>query len=114
MCAIRRLVVLSENPSELATFYETVFGMETTQAFTNRVVLTDGVMRLVIMNLNPNPRNGLYCYGLTANRDRNQNRRRLQETGISFSSEPDWLDEGKQQLHLRDPEGNLVTVFGIN
>ena len=114
MCELRRLILLSQNPSELATFYQNVFGMEAIDESAKKVVLTDGVMRLVIMNLNPNPRTGLYCYGLRANGDWNLKLRQLQETGLSVSPEPDWVDEGKQQFHLRDPEGNLVTVFGIN
>ena len=111
MCEVRRLVLLSERPSELATFYQKVFGMEAIDESAKKVVLTDGVMRLVIMNLNPNPRTGLYCYGVKANSDWNQ---KLQETKLLVSSGPDWVDEGKQQFHLRDPEGNLMTVFGIN
>jgi catechol-2,3-dioxygenase len=112
MCEVRRLVVLSANTSELANFYKAVFGMEPTQQSANKVVLTDGVMQLVILNLNPNPVNGLYCYGLAANGTWGEKLSQLKNAGISVMSEPDWVKEGKQQLHLRDPEGNLVTVFG--
>src|SRR5919109_5492308 len=112
MCEVRCLVVLSANPPELANFYKTVFGMEPTQQSTNKVVLTDGVMQLVVLNLNPNPLNGLYCYGLAASGTWNEKLSQLQDAGISVMSKLDWVNEGKQQLHLRDPEGNLVTVFG--
>jgi hypothetical protein len=27
---------------------------------------------------------------------------------------PDWVDEGRRQIHFRDPEKNLVTLFRIN
>ena len=111
MCEVRRLVLLSSNPPELAKFYKTGFGMASTRESANNVVLTDGVMQLVILDLNPNPLNGLYCYGLAAGGDWNKKLRQLQDAGISVTSEPDWVDEGKQQFHLRDPEGNFVTVF---
>jgi catechol-2,3-dioxygenase len=114
MCEVRRLVLLSSDPRQLSKFYETVFGMKTIQKSANKVVLTDGVMRLAILNLNPNPLTGLYCYGIAAHGDWNAKLRQLQDAGVSVSKESDWLDEDEQQLHLRDPEGNLVTVFGIN
>jgi catechol-2,3-dioxygenase len=112
MCEVRRLVVLSANPPELANFYKAVFGMEPMQESANKVVLTDGVMQLVILNLNPNPLHGLYCYGLAANGTWNEKLSQLQEGGFSVTAGPDWVDEGKQQFQLRDPEGNIVTVFG--
>jgi catechol 2,3-dioxygenase-like lactoylglutathione lyase family enzyme len=114
MCEVRRLVLLSSDPRQLSKFYETVFGMKTIQKSANKVVLTDGVMRLAILNLNPNPLTGLYCCGIAAHGDWNAKLRQLQDDGVSVSKESDWLDEDEQQLHLRDPEGNLVTVFGIN
>jgi catechol-2,3-dioxygenase len=112
MCQVRRLVLLSDNPRELAKFYKAVFQMAPRQESANKVVLTDGVMQLVILDLNPNPLNGLYCYGLAADGEWTKNFRQLLDPGIAVTSEADWLDEGKQQLRLRDPEGNFVTVFG--
>ena len=114
MCRLRRLVLLSEHPSELARFYKTVFGMHALLDSANKAILTDGVMHLVILNLHPNPMIGLYCYGLEANGDWSEALRRIQDQGISVSSEPDWVNDDKKQFQLHDPEGNLVTVFGMH
>jgi catechol-2,3-dioxygenase len=111
---VRRLVILSQNPQELARFYIEVFGMETVKAAAHKVVLTDGVMQLVLLNLDPNPVNGLYCYGLAGNENCAAAVRRLEDSKLAVSWGPDWVDEGKRQMHLRDPEENLVTVFGMN
>ncbi|HEY1373003.1 MAG TPA: VOC family protein, partial [Candidatus Binatia bacterium] len=48
MNELRRLVVLTENPERLAEFYKEVFGLAA-KNFTGGVVLTDGVMRLVLL-----------------------------------------------------------------
>jgi len=114
MSEARRLVILSQNPQELARFYIEVFGMETVKAGAHKVVLTDGVMQLVLLNLDPNPVNGLYCYGLAGNENCAAALRRLEDSKLAVSWGPDWIDEGKRQMHLRDSEENLVTVFGMN
>ena len=114
MSEVRRLVILSQNPQELARFYIEVFGMETVKAAAHKVVLTDGVMQLVLLNLDPNPVNGLYCYGLAEKENCAAALRRLEDSKLAVSWGPDWVDEGKRQMHLRDPEENLVTVFGMN
>jgi catechol 2,3-dioxygenase-like lactoylglutathione lyase family enzyme len=114
MNALRRLVILSQNPQELARFYTMVFGMEAVKTAAHKVVLTDGVMQLVLLNLDPNPLNGLYCYGLAGNEHSDETLRRLEDSKLAFSWGPDWVDEGKRQLQLRDPEENLVTLFGMN
>jgi catechol 2,3-dioxygenase-like lactoylglutathione lyase family enzyme len=114
MNALRRLVILSQNPQELARFYTTVFAMEAVKTAAHKVVLTDGVMQLVLLNLDPNPLNGLYCYGLAGNENADETLRRLADSKLALSWEPDWVDEGKRQLQLRDPEENLVTLYGMN
>jgi catechol 2,3-dioxygenase-like lactoylglutathione lyase family enzyme len=112
--ALRRLVILSQSPQELARFYTTVFGMEAVKTAAHKVVLTDGVMQLVLLNLDPNPLNGLYCYGLAGNENSDETLRRLEDSKLAVSWGPDWVDENKRQVHLRDPEENLVTLFGMN
>lgn len=114
MNALRRLVILSRNPEELARFYTVVFAMEAVKTSAEKVVLTDGVMQLVLLNLDPNPVNGLYCYGLAGNENSDEILRRLEENKVAVSWGPDWVDDGKRQMHLRDPEENLVTLFRIN
>ena len=114
ICEVRRLILVSPDPRQLAKFYRTVFGMEAIHESANKVVLSDGVMRMAILNLDPNPLTGLYCYGMAAHRGWDSKLRQLQDEGVPVATESDWLDEGKQQSQLRDPEGNLVTVFGIN
>jgi catechol 2,3-dioxygenase-like lactoylglutathione lyase family enzyme len=114
MNALRRLVILSQNPQELARFYTTVFAMEAVKTAAHKVVLTDGVMQLVLLNLDPNPLNGLYCYGLAGNENADETLRRLADSKLALSWEPDWVDEGKRQAQLRDPEENLVTLYGMN
>src|SRR5262250_2265632 len=108
MSEVRRLVILSQNPQELARFYIEVFGMETVKAAAHKVVLTDDVMQLVLLNLDPNPVNGLYCYGLAGNENCAAALRRFEDSKLAVSWGPDWVDEGKRQMHLRDPEENLV------
>jgi catechol 2,3-dioxygenase-like lactoylglutathione lyase family enzyme len=105
--AVRRLVVLTRNPERLAEFYTEVFGMAA-KNFTGGVVLTDGVMQLVLLRRGGDA--GLYGYGLAANGD--ETLRRLNELDIATAAEPDWLDAGKRQVILRDPENNLVALFG--
>jgi catechol 2,3-dioxygenase-like lactoylglutathione lyase family enzyme len=112
--AVRRLVILSQKPEELARFYTEVFGMDTVKTAARKMVLTDGVMQLVLLNLDPNPVSGLYCYGLAANETSDEVLRRVEDSKLAVSWGPDWVDEGKRQMHLRDPEENLVTVFGMN
>jgi len=88
--------------------------MDTVKTAAHKVVLTDGVMQLVLLNLDPNPVSGLYCYGLAANETSDEVLRRVEDGKLAVSWGPDWVDEGKRQMHLRDPEENLVTVFGMN
>jgi catechol 2,3-dioxygenase-like lactoylglutathione lyase family enzyme len=114
MNAVRRLVILSQNPEELARFYTAVFGMEAVKTAAHKVVLTDGMMQLVLLNLDPNPVSGLYCCGLAGKENSDETLRRLAESKLTVSWRPDWVDEGERQVHLRDPEENLVTVFGMN
>jgi catechol 2,3-dioxygenase-like lactoylglutathione lyase family enzyme len=114
MSEVRRLVILSQDPQELARFYTGVFGMEAVKTAAHKVVLTDGVMQLVLLNLDPNPASGLYCYGLAGNENCAETLRRLEDSRLAVSWGPDWVDEGKRQMHLRDPEENLVTVFGMS
>ena len=110
---VRRLVILSKNPVELSHFYKSVFGLETIQSAPNRVVLTDGVMQLVLLNFQNNPVNGLYCYGLAVSNQSDETLRRLAERNVAVTWQSDWLDESKRQVSLRDPEENLVTLFGM-
>jgi catechol 2,3-dioxygenase-like lactoylglutathione lyase family enzyme len=114
VCRVRRLALLSANPSELAKFYKTVFGMQLIQDSVNQAILTDGSMQLIILNLDSNPITGLYGYGLAFDGNMDQKLRQLQDTGVSVSSEPDWATAGKQQFRLHDPEGNLVTLFAMD
>jgi catechol 2,3-dioxygenase-like lactoylglutathione lyase family enzyme len=114
MSEVRRLVILSQDPQELARFYTAAFGMEPVKTAAHKVVLTDGVMQLVLLNLDPNPVSGLYCYGLAGNKDCDETLRRLEDSKLAVSWGPDWVDENKRQMHLCDPEENLVTVFGMS
>jgi catechol 2,3-dioxygenase-like lactoylglutathione lyase family enzyme/predicted enzyme related to lactoylglutathione lyase len=109
MNELRRLVVLTENPERLAEFYKEVFGLAA-KNFTGGVVLTDGVMRLVL--LKRSGASGLYAYGLAAHGD--ETLRRLKDLDMPITSEPDWIDTSKRQLMLRDPEGNLAAIFGAS
>jgi hypothetical protein len=54
---------------------------------------------------------GLYGYGLAAHGDTTQ---RLKTLDAAVGWEPDWLDPGKRQMLLRDPEDNLVALFGAD
>ena len=108
MNAVRRLVILTQDPARLAEFYIEVFGMAA-KYFTGGVVLTDGVMQLVLLS-RAGGDGGLYGYGLAANGD--ETLRHLNELDIATAAEPDWLDAGKRQVILRDPENNLVALFG--
>jgi catechol 2,3-dioxygenase-like lactoylglutathione lyase family enzyme len=114
MNAVRRLVILSQNPEQLARFYTQAFGMEAVKTSAHKVILTDGTMQLVLLNLGSNPVSGLYCYGLAANDSADETLQRLRDSRLAAAWEADWVDEGKRQVHFRDPEKNLVTLFGMN
>jgi catechol 2,3-dioxygenase-like lactoylglutathione lyase family enzyme len=114
MNPVRRLILLSATPQELARFYTTVFAMETIESSANKVVLTDGVMQLVVLNLDPNPLQGLYCYGLAGKDNGEATLRRLDDNKVTVSWEPDWVDDAKRQAQISDPEANRVTIFGMN
>ncbi len=109
MNEVRRLVIRTQNPERLAEFYTEVFGLAA-KNFTDGVVLTDGVMQLVLLDRGAD--SGLYGYGLAAHGD--ETLRRLKELQTAIASEPDWIDEGKRQMVLRDPEGNLAALFGAS
>ncbi len=106
MNEVRRLVIRTENPSRLAEFYTAVFGLAAKDC-ARGVVLTDGVMQLVLLNRGGDI--GLYGYGLAAHGDTAQ---RLKDLDGAVGWEPDWLDPGRRQMLLRDPENNLVALFG--
>ena len=106
MNEVRRLVIRTQNPERLAEFYTEVFGLAA-KNFTDGVVLTDGVMQLVLLDRGAD--SGLYGYGLAARGDGTL--RRLKNLDTPITSEPDWIDEGKRQMVLRDPEGNLAAIF---
>lgn len=105
MNEVRRLVILTQNPARLAEFYTEVFGLAA-KNFAGGVVLSDGVMQLVLLKRGDA---GLYGYGLAANGDTAQ---RLKTLDAAVGWEPDWLDGGRRQMVLRDPEQNLVALFG--
>ncbi|HKA34548.1 MAG TPA: VOC family protein [Candidatus Binatia bacterium] len=105
MNAVRRLVILTKKPEHLAEFYMDVFGLAA-RNFSDGVVLTDGVMQLVLLK---RAGAGLYGYGLAAH---GATAERLKTLDAAVGWEPDWLDAGKRQMVLRDPEANLVALFG--
>jgi hypothetical protein len=72
------------------------------------------VIQLVLLNLDSNPVSDLYRYGLQGTKPGRKTRRRLESTTLAVSWKRHWIEESKRQMHLRDPEANLVTVFGIN
>jgi hypothetical protein len=100
--------------SRRTAFNTEVFGMDTVKTAAHKVVLTDGMMQLVLLNLDLNPVGGLYCYGLAGNEHSDAMLRHVEDSKLAVSWGPDWVDEGKRQMHLRDPEENLVIVFGMN
>jgi len=110
MSLVRRLVILTQNPELLAAFYTEVFGLAA-RNFPGGIVLTDGVMQLVLLKRGADD-GGLYGYGLAANGD--ETLRRLKDLDTPITSEPDWIDGGKRQMVLRDPEGNLAAIFGAS
>jgi catechol-2,3-dioxygenase len=114
MNPLRRLILLSPKPQELAQFYTTVFAMETIESSANKVVLSDGVMQLVVLNFDPNPMQGLYCCGLAGSENGAAMLQRLTDRKLAISWEPDWVDDGKRQAWIVDPEANRVTIFGMN
>ena len=108
MNEVRRLVIRAQNPGRLAEFYTEVFGLAA-KDFAGGVVLTDGVVQLVLLNRDGREE-GLFGYGLAAHGDATLTR--LKALDASIASEPDWIDCGKRQMVLRDPENNLVALFG--
>jgi catechol 2,3-dioxygenase-like lactoylglutathione lyase family enzyme len=114
MVAVRRLVALSPRPQELAQFYTAVFGMETIESSATKVVLSDGVMQLVLLNFEPNPEQGLYCYGFAGSENGPAALQRLASQELTISWEPDWVDGGKRQAQVVDPEANRLTIFGMS
>ena len=107
MSEVRRLVIRTQNPELLAEFYTEAFGLAA-KTFMGGVLLTDGVMQLLLMKRGQAGA-GLYGYGLAAHGD--ETLRRLKDLDKPIASEPDWLDAGKRQMLLRDPEDNLVAIF---
>jgi hypothetical protein len=71
-------------------------------------------MQLVLLDLDSKSVSGLYCYGLAGNDGADETLQRLRDRRLAASWEPDWVDEGKRQVHFHDPEKNLVTLFGLN
>ena len=109
MNEVRRLVILTQNPERLADFYTEVFGLAA-KDFIGGIVLTDGVMQLVLLKRGGND-GGLYGYGLAAHGE--ETLRRLKNLDTPIASEPDWIDAGKRQMVLTDPENNRIAIFGI-
>src|SRR5262249_32321288 len=105
----RRLVIVSQNPERLAGFYTEAFGLAG-KNFSDGVVLTDGVMQLVLLKRGGD--SGLYGYGLAANGDETAQRVKTLDAAVGW--EPDWLDGARRQMVLRDPEQNLVALFGAD
>jgi predicted enzyme related to lactoylglutathione lyase len=112
MNAVRRLVIRAENPERLAQFYTEVFGLKVERSESCCVSLSDGVMQLALLKREDGDV-GLYCYGLAAGEDAGALARRLEESGRAVARETDWIDRGARQMLVRDPEDNLVAIFGI-
>jgi predicted enzyme related to lactoylglutathione lyase len=112
MNAVRRLVIRAENPERLAQFYTEVFGLKVERSESSCVVLSDDIMRLALLQRGDGD-GGLYCYGLAAGEDAGALARRLEESGRAVARETDWIDRGGRQMLVRDPEDNLVAIFGI-
>ena len=52
--------------------------------------------------------------GYDTNDSADETLQRLSDSRLAAAWEADWVDEGKRQVHFRDPEKNLVTLFGMN
>jgi hypothetical protein len=88
--------------------------METIESSANKVVLSDGVMQLLVLNFDPNPLQGPYCYGLAGNEIGAAVLQRLTDRKLANTPEPDWVDDGKRQAPVSDPGANRLTLFGMN
>ena len=107
---IKRLAIVSNDPSKLAAFYKNSFGMEISSQTPDMVALTDGEVELILLGRKHSSQEGILCFGFSVN-DTEKISAELKEIGISVSPEPDWKSETQQQFSLRDPDGNLLTFW---
>ena len=108
---INRIVIGAENPARLAEFYRAAFGMEISYQSADRVTLTDGRMHLLLLTRNAKSPSGFYCLGFRL-LDERRMLQRAAELGATVSREPDWEHSEKHQYLLRDPDDNLLALFG--
>jgi catechol-2,3-dioxygenase len=109
-CEINRIVTFSDNPSYLAKFFTSMFGLTTASQSETSISLTDGRTRLVILPAQPSSEKGLYCFGFQVT-DEAKMSRRLEQMGIPVSSAPSWEDPSKRQFNTQDLDGNPLMFF---
>ena len=108
---INRIVIGSANPSKLADFYKNAFGMAISCQSEGKVTLTDGRTQLLLLAREAESAGGFYCLGFRLI-DEQRTLARAEAMGASVSRAQDWEDSEKQQFFLRDPDGNLLALFG--
>jgi catechol-2,3-dioxygenase len=108
---INRIVIGSKNPAGLARFYQHAFGMEIAHESDSRVTLADGRTRLLLLASDGEIPVGFHCLGFRLI-DEGKMLQRASELGASISRVADWEHPEKNQYLFRDPDGNLLALFG--
>lgn len=108
---INRIVIGSENPARLAEFYRAAFGMEISYQSADRVTLTDGRMQLLLLTPGTESPSGFHCLGFRL-LDEKRMLQRTAELGATVSRASDWENGEKHQYLFRDPDDNLLALFG--
>jgi catechol 2,3-dioxygenase-like lactoylglutathione lyase family enzyme len=108
---INRIVIGSENPARLAEFYKAAFGMEISYQSEGKFTLTDGRMHLLLLARGAESPSGFHCLGFRL-LDERRMLQRASELGASVSRASDWENSEKHQYLFRDPDGNLLALFG--
>jgi catechol 2,3-dioxygenase-like lactoylglutathione lyase family enzyme len=108
---INRIVIDTDQPSGLAEFYQNAFGMKLSYQSEGKATLTDGRMHLLLLARGADFPNGFHCLGFQLV-DEKRMLERATELGASISFTPDWENPDRDQYLFRDPDGNLLALFG--
>jgi len=110
---IKRLAIITDNPSKLAAFYKSSFGMTVSYETPDQVMVTDGEVELVLLSRKHASKEGIHCFGFCVT-DKEKVSEGLKKLGISMFPVPNWKSENQQQYFLNDPDGNLITFWEGN
>jgi lactoylglutathione lyase len=110
MSKLRHLAILVLDPEASATFFETAFGMTRAGTARRGVYMSDGVMNVALLKVDPEKEKvGLFHYGMWVD-DLDEAEKVLQSAGASYLGGRPESPKSHYEAKYRDPNGIVFDI----